>query len=190
MNRKKRKAAGQRPVRCPYCGSTVELRSADGIYQDNRRDTWLYVCRNYPQCDAYVRVHAGTDIPVGTMADRKLRALRTEAHRYFDRLYKSGYMSKQEAYGWLAGIISAPLSQRTLGTWGSITARWSSTKAKSCWSGNGYGIRHTAYGTGKEVRPHAAERGAAKKSGRKYGVGGEGHKGPGAWPWQAGNDKL
>lgn len=115
MNRKKRKAAGQRPVRCPYCGSPVELRSADGIYQDNRRDTWLYVCRNYPQCDAYVRVHAGTDIPVGTMADRKLRALRTEAHRYFDRLYKSGYMSKQEAYGWLAGIISAPLSQAHIG---------------------------------------------------------------------------
>ena len=56
-------------MRCPYCGSPVELRSADGIYQDNRRGTWLYVCRNYPQCDAYVRVHAGTDIPVGTMAE-------------------------------------------------------------------------------------------------------------------------
>lgn len=115
MKRKKQKAMGQHPIRCPYCGGSVELRSADGIYQDNRRGTWLYVCRNYPQCDSYVRVHSGTDIPVGTMADRKLRALRAEAHRYFDQLYKSGYMSKQEAYGWLAGIISAPLSQAHIG---------------------------------------------------------------------------
>ena len=90
MKKKKRRGAGNIPMRCPYCGSPVVLRSADGIYHDNRRGTWLYVCRNYPQCDAYVRVQPGTDIPVGTMADRKLRALRAEAHRYFDRLYKSG----------------------------------------------------------------------------------------------------
>lgn len=115
MKKKKRRGVGNIPMRCPYCGSPVVLRSADGIYHDNRRGTWLYVCRNYPQCDAYVRVQPGTDIPVGTMADRKLRALRAEAHRYFDRLYKSGYMGKQEAYCWLAEVISAPLSQAHIG---------------------------------------------------------------------------
>ncbi|MDG6146488.1 DUF3268 family zinc-finger domain-containing protein, partial [Lactococcus formosensis] len=46
-------------MRCPYCGSTVELRSADGIYKENKNHTMLYVCRNYPVCDAYVRVHPG-----------------------------------------------------------------------------------------------------------------------------------
>ena len=71
-------------MRCPYCGSPVDLRSADGIYYDNSRNTRLYVCRNYPQCDSYVRVHPGTDIPVGTMANRRLRALRAEAHRYYE----------------------------------------------------------------------------------------------------------
>lgn len=48
------------PVRCPYCGGKVQLKSADGIYKDNSKCAMLYVCSNYPQCDAYVRTHAGT----------------------------------------------------------------------------------------------------------------------------------
>ena len=32
-----------------------------------------------------------------------------------DRLYQSGYMSKQEAYQWLADLISAPLSEAHIG---------------------------------------------------------------------------
>lgn len=102
-------------IRCPYCGSPAVLRSADGIYYDNSRNTQLYVCKNYPQCDSYIRVHAGTNIPAGTMANRELRALRAEAHRYFDRLYKSGFMTKQDSYYWLAGILDAPLSQAHIG---------------------------------------------------------------------------
>lgn len=91
------------------------LRSADGIYYDNSREMMLYVCSNYPECDAYVRVHPGTNIPVGTMANRRLRELRKQAHREFDKLYKSGTMTKQEAYYWLAYMISAPLSQAHIG---------------------------------------------------------------------------
>ena len=49
------------------------------------------------------------------MANHALRALRNEAHRYFDRLYKKGIMSKQEAYYWLANLISAPLSEAHIG---------------------------------------------------------------------------
>lgn len=75
----------------------------------------LYICSNYPECDAYVRVHPGTNIPVGTMANRRLRELRKQAHREFDKLYKSGTMTKQEAYYWLAYMISAPLSQAHIG---------------------------------------------------------------------------
>ena len=71
----------------------------------------LYVCSNYPECDAYVRTHAGTRIPVGTMANHELRNLRNTAHHYFDQLYESGYMSKQDAYQWLADLIIAPLSE-------------------------------------------------------------------------------
>lgn len=115
MKKKKRKEMNTPPTRCPYCGSTVIYRSADGIYQDNSRGAMLYVCSHYPNCDTYVRTHAGTRIPVGSMANRELRLLRKTAHHYFDRLYESGIMSKEDAYYLLAGMIDAPLSQAHIG---------------------------------------------------------------------------
>lgn len=114
-NKKKRKGFSASGMRCPYCGSTVVYRSADGIYRDNSKGAMLYVCTNYPECDAYVRVHAGTNIPVGSLANHELRTLRRTAHHYFDQLHQSGYMSKQDAYQWLADIISAPLSEAHIG---------------------------------------------------------------------------
>lgn len=114
-NKKKRKGFSASQMRCPYCGGTVVYRSADGIYHDNRKGTMLYVCSHYPECDAYVRVHAGTNIPVGSLANRELRTLRRTAHYYFDQLYQSGYMSKQDAYQWLADLIAAPLSEAHIG---------------------------------------------------------------------------
>lgn len=104
-----------RNMRCPYCGSSVRLRSADGIYTNNGSGTRLYVCDSYPGCDAYVRVHAGTDTPVGNLANAKLRALRGVAHQHFDRLHKSGLMTKAEAYTWLAYMLQSPLAQAHIG---------------------------------------------------------------------------
>lgn len=114
---KKKNRKGIKSEKCPYCGSPVVLRSADGIYKDNKNNTKLYVCSRYPVCDAYVRTHSGTDLPVGSMADHRLRTFRRQAHKHFDRLYKSGLglMSKQEAYHWLASIIQAPLSHAHIG---------------------------------------------------------------------------
>ena len=102
-HKKKKKGINPSAMRCQYCGGTVVLRSADGIYHENHSHTMLYVCSNYPRCDAYVRTHPGTNIPVGTLANRELRTLRNQAHHYFDQLYLSGLMSKQDAYLWLAG---------------------------------------------------------------------------------------
>ena len=102
---------GMGTMRCPYCRSPVVLRSADGIYKENHANTMLYVCSNYPRCDAYVRTHPGTNIPVGTLANHELRTLRNQAHHYFDQLYLSGLMSKQDAYLWLAGLLQVPLSK-------------------------------------------------------------------------------
>jgi len=104
MKKCKRTSQKQYPGHCPYCGATVAFRSADGIYRENSKGVMLYVCSNYPKCDAYVRVHEGTKIPVGTMANAELRALRKEAHDAFNRLYYSGLMSRDGAYAWLAAI--------------------------------------------------------------------------------------
>ena len=83
----------------------------------------LYVCSRFPACDSYVRVHPGTKIPMGTMANRELRALRNEAHHYFDQLYKKGLMSKEDAYHWLAYILAAPMGQAHIGLLGEYYCR-------------------------------------------------------------------
>ena len=108
-------ASDVKSVRCRYCSSAVHLRSADGIYKDNSSNAKLYVCTGYPVCDSYVRVHPGTTTPVGTLANPALRALRTAAHRKFDKLHESGLMSKKEAYAWLAHILQCPMSQAHIG---------------------------------------------------------------------------
>lgn len=115
QDKKKRKGLEISRMRCPYCGAPVVYRSADGIYRDNSSGAMLYVCSHYPQCDAYVRVHAGTNIPVGTLANQELRTLRRTAHHYFDQIYQSGMMSKQDAYQWLAELIHSPLSEAHIG---------------------------------------------------------------------------
>jgi hypothetical protein len=124
LKKNKRKAIrGTNPGRCPYCGSHVILRSADGIYKDNSRNAMLYVCSRYPACDAYVRTLSDTKTPAGTLANGDLRALRREAHRHFDRLHKTGIMSRKEAYEWLAAMLRVPLSQTHIGYLGEYYCR-------------------------------------------------------------------
>ena len=115
IGKKKKKGSNPSAMRCQYSGGTVVLRSADGIYHENHSHTMLYVCSNYPRCDAYVRTHPGTNIPVGTLANRELRTLRNQAHHYFDQLYLSGLMSKQDAYLWLGVLLQVPLSKAHIG---------------------------------------------------------------------------
>ena len=114
-NKKKRKGVTNYAPRCPYCGSTTVYRSATGIYTDNPDDVMLYVCKNYPACDAYIRTQKGTAIPLGQMANGKLRALRTDAHRLFNQLYLKGYMHKQTAYGWLSSVLGVPQEKAHIG---------------------------------------------------------------------------
>ena len=114
----KKKGIDPTRLRCQYCGGSVVLRSADGIYRKNPNHTMLYVCSNYPRCDAYVRTHSGTSIPVGTLANPRLRKLRHQAHYYFNQLYYSGLMSKQEAYLWLMELLQIPPSEAHIGLLG------------------------------------------------------------------------
>ena len=116
--KKARKGLNKDIMYCPYCGGRTELRSADGIYHDNRDGTMLYVCKNYPRCDTYARVRPGTTEPIGTLANGRLRALRTDAHRHFNQLYERGIMSKREAYEWLSQMIGLPMSKTHIGLMG------------------------------------------------------------------------
>jgi hypothetical protein len=131
---RRRKASsipGMKSGRCPYCGSSITLRSAEGIYRENSAGKKLFVCSRYPECDAYVRVIPGTSTPIGSMANGDLRALRREAHRHFDMLHQTGLMSRSEAYNWLAAMLQSPMSQAHIGYLGEYYCRQVIEESKS-----------------------------------------------------------
>lgn len=98
MKKKKMSDMTPRQLRCPHCGAVAIIRPASEIYNDPSRKDELYVCKNYPACKSYVGMHAGTRIPLGTLANGDLRNLRIKAHRRFDRIWQSGIMSRNAAY--------------------------------------------------------------------------------------------
>lgn len=102
---------------CPYCGAVVLLKNASYVYHSKDSDKWgkVWVCSNFPKCDAYVGCHQGTEIPLGRLANEKLRTLKSEAHRQFDPIWKSGLMSRKEAYKWLATMLNIPTEDCHIG---------------------------------------------------------------------------
>lgn len=88
---------------CPYCGSRTKVRPASEIYAGRMNSgTWGNVlsCVNYPMCDAYVGMHAGTMTPKGSLANRELRDLRKRAHALFDAYAVEGdIVTRKQAYG-------------------------------------------------------------------------------------------
>ena len=104
-------------MKCPYCGAEARLRDADFIYHNAKSRHWgkMWVCSNFPKCNSYVGCHKGTTIPMGRLANERLRTLKAEAHRQFDPLWKSGLMSRRDAYRWLADMLHIDLEDRHIG---------------------------------------------------------------------------
>lgn len=104
-------------IKCPYCGSRALLRPASVVYGPRAADPSApyYVCARYPICDSYVAAHRDTHLPMGTLADRPLRSKRIDAHRAFDRLWKSGLMTKKQAYLWLQAKLGLPEQETHIG---------------------------------------------------------------------------
>lgn len=70
---------------CPYCNTPAQLQDSSRVYGRSYGAMWI--CSNYPRCDAYVGCHPGTDKPLGRLADKVLRAFKKAAHAYFDPLW-------------------------------------------------------------------------------------------------------
>ena len=100
----------QANITCPYCHSKAFLRPATVVYGPNAPDpaARLYVCARYPFCDSYVAAHQKSFLPMGTLANRELRKKRKEAHRALDKLWRSGLMSRKEAYRLLQLYLGLP----------------------------------------------------------------------------------
>src|SRR6218665_2087549 len=98
------------PQHCDNCCSiNIELTTNDRIYGRQYGDwPYIYFCCD---CRAAVGCHPNTHIPLGRMADRATRQLRTKAHDEFDKLWRSGLMPRSKAYNWLASQLGIEASQ-------------------------------------------------------------------------------
>jgi len=92
------------PPICPYCDSVAKLVSSSRVVgrwgSPNVYQQKVWCCPNYPKCDSYASV-SPVGLPV-RLANRELRRKRQKAHRWFDKLWHSGLMTRTESYEWLA----------------------------------------------------------------------------------------
>ncbi len=73
---------------CPYCDREAPWVENKELYRKNYGKS--YMCYYCKLCDAYVGCHNNTREPLGTMANRELRALRIQAHHYLDMHWNFG----------------------------------------------------------------------------------------------------
>ncbi|QZA70486.1 DNA binding domain protein [Erwinia phage AH03] len=90
------------PKDCDHCNSTrvVFLKNHIKTERDSYVNAWW--CRD---CSALVSCHPGSRIPLGYMTDREGRRLRKLLHLTFDILWQHKYMTRDEAYCWLATAL-------------------------------------------------------------------------------------
>lgn len=102
------------PVNCDACDSpkiALQSRALMGM-RTNGKWPLIWHCE---ACGAMVGCHAGTNIPLGLMADRLTRDARYRAHQAFDPLWKKRWMPKADAYAWMAKVLAIPFEQAHIG---------------------------------------------------------------------------
>lgn len=88
-------------VICPYCTKQAKLVTGDKIYP-HRNDLHRLAFFLCEPCNAYVGTHKGTLKPLGRLANARLRSLKQSVHRNFDPIWKRRFLTRKEAYTWLA----------------------------------------------------------------------------------------
>lgn len=102
---------------CPYCGVQSSPTTGAEIYPRHRKlaKKRFFICR---PCKAWVGCH-DDGRPLGTPAAAELRIARKRAHDLFDRLWQGRFMTRNQAYSWLAETLGvdkhdAHIGQATL----------------------------------------------------------------------------
>lgn len=100
------------PTNCRFCGGAVELVN-NAMFYGGREYGWPFAYACFA-CGARVGCHPGTDIPLGTLADKATMQARRAAHAAFDPLWqnkgvgvrKRAYQALSKAMGKNAAHIS------------------------------------------------------------------------------------
>ena len=88
------------PSVCRYCFGQVRLADNAEVYGRSYGE-WPYLYR-CDACDAHVGLHPHTDIPLGLLADKRLREARRRNKKSFHALMHSAGIDRTSAYRWLA----------------------------------------------------------------------------------------
>lgn len=91
---------------CVECGGHGQPVTGEAIYP-NRPDLHkrlFYLCG----CGAYVGSHRKSYTPLGYPAGPRTRVARQRAHSAFDRIWRHGLMSRDDAYEWLSKAMGIP----------------------------------------------------------------------------------
>lgn len=102
-------------VICDYCGEEATLVFGSSVYP-HRPDLYalnFWLCE---PCGAWVGCHKNSDAkPLGRLANAQLRSAKSGAHAAFDPIWKSGILTRQQAYGWLSREMSLPREKCHIG---------------------------------------------------------------------------
>jgi hypothetical protein len=97
------------PTKCRYCEGEVIMANNSFIYNGTSYGgyPWIFVCL---KCSACIGMHPETNIPLGILANNKLRKLRMEVKNLFNPIWQSGKMSRTLAYQSLAAAMNIHVS--------------------------------------------------------------------------------
>lgn len=91
---------------CPECAAPMHLRPS--------RFGQFYGCTRYPACNGTHGAHPDGS-PLGVPANRATKDARIAAHAAFDTLWKSGGMTRKEAYRWMGGALGMSKDEAHIG---------------------------------------------------------------------------
>lgn len=102
---------------CPYCCEPSRFYLSSEIIYNGRDFGPCYVCR---PCSAWVGAHRDTLLPLGRLADKRLRELKVRVHAAFDPLWRNladaypdvtvvpkrlSMLARARAYAWLGNVM-------------------------------------------------------------------------------------
>lgn len=108
---------------CPYCKSETKTVSEIDIYGRTYKGRKMICCVNYPTCDSYVGTHEEDDSSLGRLANKSLRKRKSEAHKYFDLLWKEKHFERTELYEALSDHLKTPRDYTHIGMFNDKTCK-------------------------------------------------------------------
>jgi len=92
------------PTRCDNCNSDRMGLTSKSVIYGKEYGSWPY-CYYCDDCGAIVGCHSNTYTPLGYMASSYVRRLRAKLHKVFDPIWQLRYLSRSQAYDWLASQL-------------------------------------------------------------------------------------